>query len=887
MPNAFDEITPVRGRGPGERELGVDNITDTLTPEERNQLAPKQAHILDGDEARKELRKLLEWFYYEREKQATNRLEMAMDADFYDNLQWTEEDAQALRERGQMPLVYNEIAPMVDWIIGTERRTRVDWDVLPRSEDDVEMADIKKKVMKWLSDINRVTFNRSRAFADAVKVGVGWVDDGVRDDPTQEIIYDRYEDWRNVLWDSASYELDLSDARFLFRWRWVDEDIAVMMFPDRRDAILKQVVEGSHQDVEGWDLDTWTTGYEVNNTVYNGRSGSIYATGQGAIADAKRKRIKLIECQYRKPVRVKVVADGPMAGAFYDERDQAMSQALALGGGTIIDKVMMRVHFAVFTESDMLAMGPSIFRHNRFSLTPIWCYRRGRDRLPYGVIRRVRDMQQDLNKRASKALFMLNTNQIIADEGAVDDLENLRDEVDRPDGLIVKKTGKEIEIRRDTDAATGQIQMMTLAAQSIQKAAGVSQENLGRQTNAVSGEAIKARQLQGSVVTTEPFDNLRLATQIQGEKLMSLSEQFLTEEKVVRLTGDKGKIEWLKINQPEQQWDGSIRYINDITSSQADFVVAEQDYAGSLRQVMFDSLNQLATRLPPEVSLRLMTVALEYSDLPNKDEIADQIRSITGERDPNKPMTPEEMEQQAQQMQAQAEAMQMQKQQAMLALEEQAAKVRELNAKAAKIEAEAMNAGAGGDQQGMELQQRMQEALMQVRQQAADQVDRMADQLRKLQSDLANRTLQINKDADAKLETARIDADAKIRVAEIQNANDKALDAINKRLEMMTQALEKRIKDAESKAVEMAKPKDVAPAAPAQPASPPPAPAPITINVEVDAKNSTSKSIQVKRDEKGDIVGADVIEDQPAEPKPKAKASKATRKKAANPDSEG
>ena len=29
---------------------------------------------------------------------------------------------------------------------------------------------------------------------------------------------------RNILWDSTSYEYDLSDCRYLFRWRWVDED---------------------------------------------------------------------------------------------------------------------------------------------------------------------------------------------------------------------------------------------------------------------------------------------------------------------------------------------------------------------------------------------------------------------------------------------------------------------------------------------------------------------------------------------------------------------------------------------------------------------------------------------------------------------------------------
>lgn len=761
-----------RHQGPG------DNFLDD--PVERNELTTVGGHPLDGPEARKELRQLLEWYYHEKDKQAANRLEMAIDADFYDGIQWDPEDAQVLRNRGQMPLVYNEVAPMVDWLLGTERRTRVDWRVMPRTEDDVELADVKTKVLKYVSDINRVPFNRSRAFADAVKVGVGWIDDGVRDDPTQDIIYNRYEDWRNVLWDSASYEHDLSDARYVFRWRWVDEDIAVAMFPDRADVIRRAVEDARHAGPADWDDETeWVTADEL---LSGAKHGVLRAGGSAMMVDAQRRRVKLIEAQYRKPVKVKIVAYGPLKGAFFDERDGALVNALNQHGGTIIDKVVMRVHVAVMTESHLLAMGPSIFRHNRFSLTPVWCYRRGRDRLPYGVIRRVRDIQQDLNKRASKALFMLNTNQIIADEGATDDWNLLRDEADRPDGLIIKKQGKELLIRRDTDAATGQIQMMTLDAQSIQKSAGVSQENLGRQTNAVSGEAIKARQLQGSVVTTEPFDNLRLAVQISGEKQLSLVEQCYTEEKVVRLTGAKGAIDWVKINQPEIQADGSVRFINDITASMADFVVSEADYAGTMRKVMFDALNQLATRLPPEVALRLMTIAMDFSDLPNKDEVADAIRKLTGEHDPNKPMTPEEAQQMQQQMQAQAEALEMQRQQAMLALQEQQAKVRELTARAMKLEAEAQAAMAGGQDQAA---QQAQQAVMQVRAQADQEIERLTEALRKAQSELANRTMQIRADADATLEAARINADTQVRIAEIKAASDERIAAMQARLDAM------------------------------------------------------------------------------------------------------
>lgn len=725
---------------------------------------------LDSEAGRAELRRLLQWYYYERERQAENRMEMATDADFYDSIQWDEEDAAALRARGQMPLVFNEVAPMVDWIIGTERRSRVDWSVLPRTEDDVDLADTKTKVLKYVADVNRSAFVRSRAFADAIKSGVGWVDDGARDDPTQDILYSKYEDWRNIVWDSAAYEHDLADARYVFRWRWVDEDVALMAFPQRAAAIRQAIEDAAHGDT---DLDEDTTGFTAAGAERT-RGGVLYAQGTGLVADAKRRRVKLIECQYKKPATVRVADTGRLQGAIFAP-DDPTAQRVVDAGGSLIERVMMRVHVAVFTEAHLLSVGPSIYRHNRFSLTPVWCYRRGRDRLPYGVIRRVRDTQQDLNKRASKALFVLNTNQIIADEGAVEDWDEAREEADRPDGVIIKKPGKSFEIRRDTDEATGQMQMMTLDAQSIQKSAGVSDENLGRQTNATSGKAIAARQLQGSVVTTEPFDNLRLATQIQGEKQLALTEQFYSQAKAIRLTGTKGALEWVRINEPEEQPDGSVRVINDITASMADFVVSEQDYAGTMRQVMFENLNAMAAKLPPEVALRVLTIAMEFSDLPNKDEIADQIRKITGERDESKPLTPEEQAQAAQAAQVQAEALQAQREAAMLALQEQAAKVRELNAKAAKLEAEAMAAGAGDGE--------AQAAVDQVRRQAADELDRVSDQLRRAQLELVDRTLQTNREADTRLEVARIEADTKLRVVEIQTESDAKIAAMRAALD--------------------------------------------------------------------------------------------------------
>lgn len=762
--------------GPGTRELPVSHQTE---------IAPVRMHALDSEESRSQLRQLLEWYYYERDRQAENRLEMAIDHDFYDGDQWSPEDAATLEERKQMALVYNEVAPMCDWLIGTERRAPVDWNVLPRTEDDVESANVKTQVLKYVADINRVQHNRSRAFADAIKGGIGWVDDGVRDDPTQDPLYSRYEDWRCILMDSSGLDLTGDDARYIFRWRWVDEDVALMMFPDRADKIKSAVEDASyHDDPMDAELD-WQT--SMDDGAIGGRSGTFAPISGGTImADAKRRRVKLIECQFRKPVKAKFIASGPLRGAMFDPRDKALVGALNTHGGTIIDKVTMRVHCAVMTESALLSLGPAIYRHNKFSLTPLVCYRKGRTRQWYGTIRRVRGVQQDLNKRASKALWLLNTNQVIADKDAFDDPEAMREEIANPDAMVLKKTGTEVRIQRDTDGATGQLQIMSLAATSIQRGSGVTDENMGRKTNAVSGAAITARQTQGSVVTTEPFDNERLAVQCQGEKQLSLIEQFYSEEKVLRLTGKTGKIDWLRINQPEVQPDGSVRWINDITASMADFIVDEADYAGTLRQVMFESMTQLSQRLPPEIALKLLRMAYEYSDLPNKDEIADEIRRMTGEQDPNKKMTPEEEAQAQQQAQAQAEAMQLQRETAVAALETQQAKAREIAARAEKIMAEVEQLRTGG---GTDMQDKIERAVGQVREQAAQEIDALSAKLTKAVNSNAADLLKIRSDADTATEVARIGAASRVYVAELQQASDTALGKLNGRIDSLAQIM--------------------------------------------------------------------------------------------------
>ena len=187
---------------------------------------------------------------------------------------------------------------------------------------------------------------------------------------------------------------------------------------------------------------------------------------------------------------------------------------------------------------------------------------------------------------------------------------------------------------------------------------------------------------------------------------------------------------------------------------------------------MFDSINMLAQKVPPEVGLKLMTTAMEFSDLPNKDEIAQAFRKVTGEPDPDREPTPEEQQQLQEQQQQQAEALEMQRQDAQLALQERQAKVREINAKAAEIEART-TAGAGPDV-AAEVRQQIDAA----RAAAADEIDRLSEQLAKATAE--NAALRAR--ADSTVEAARIDAAARVQAEEIKAGSDRRFRAIDEKL---------------------------------------------------------------------------------------------------------
>ena len=720
---------------------------------------------------------LMGHYLRELDRQADNRMQMAMDEDFYDHIQFSDEEIEILQARGQDPLVFNMIHTATNWVLGSQRRSPMDYRILARNDEGVKSAERKTQLMKHVSDGNHFEAEGSDAFTQAVKAGLGWLECGEGSPDDYSKVMMRSENWRSMLWDSASQRYDLEDARYLMRVKWLDVDVAAGLWKHRAGMIAEAAsIPGNGMFISD-DLgdDAMDNQENEHYQSYRGGSRSNSAT--------TRDRVRVIECWFKRMVPdAHAIKGGQFHGELFDPWSVGHVRELNEGRAFLSTRPRMVVHCAIFTDNGLLDVRRSPYRHNKYPFTPVWGYRRARDGMPYGLIRGIRDIQRDLNARAAKSLHHLSTTRVSVEEGAVNDIEELRDEAARPDAVIIHKQGKPAPtVDTDRAVAADHLNLMSRDIEMIQQVSGVTDENMGRQTNASSGKAIIARQDQGALTTSQFFDNLRRSRILHGEKSVILVEQYYTEEDQFRITDSRGNPDFVAINNGDPE--------NAIAEFKADFIVSEEDWRATARQAQAAQLLDLAKQLAstsPEMVVGIMDLIVEALDVPHKDELVRRIRMITGQEDPdadpNNP-TPEEAERQA----AKAAQGEIQQRQMIAEVAKAEAEVAQKQADAEKTAAEAQkivaelgNAGAMGEQaaaanqKAAELQKAFEDQLMQLREQALQQTAKYEAQIAELSGQLktALEGVEIAKakvEADGKIEVANIEARAEIAVAEIQS----------------------------------------------------------------------------------------------------------------------
>jgi hypothetical protein len=661
----------------------------------------EKVHPFDTPEYRGAWLKLWSWWNEARDAHFNSRALRLRDHEMYDGRQWTDEEIAGLEARGQAPLVFNVLAQAVDWIVGTERRTRVDWNVLPRSDEDVETAGLKKELLKYISDVNKLGWQRSFAFKDSVISGLGLIEDCVVSAANEEPIHARYCDWKTFWWDPNSRDPQFRDARYLIRQKYLDVDYACAMFPERAGLIRLAAQTNLDPGLELLEDDAMISSLHMG-------SRSILSGSSALVTGGYRERVRIFEIWFRQPVHSKrlrsvwPVDDDPLHDIAFDPTNEEHVKAAESPIYTLTEGVTDEMMVAFITDGGLLDIKKSPYSHGRYPFTAFWAYRDHLTGMPYGIVRRAIDPQRDYNKRRSKALHLLLSNRVTYEEDAFveGDEENQLEEIGRPDGQVrVRKgtiAGQKLQIDEHQDIVDGHLRLMEEDRTNIHESTGVTKDNVGQQSNAVSGRAIIAKQQQGAVTTAEIFDNYRLGMVESGEKSLCNVERFMTLPKVFRILGPDGEADWKRINDPVYNpATGQVEFENDITKHAADFVVDQQDYRETMRMALAESLFEMLGKLPPEAALNLLDIAVDLLDLPNKAALANRIRAINGQAAPGTENTDEAIVAREQREAARA-------QQEQLGIEDLQAGVRLKNAQASKAESESTATTVRGKREALD-----------------------------------------------------------------------------------------------------------------------------------------------------------------------------------------
>ncbi|NJK31511.1 MAG: hypothetical protein HC927_03290, partial [Deltaproteobacteria bacterium] len=112
------------------------------------------------------------------------------------------------------------------------------------------------------------------------------------------------------------------------------------------------------------------------------------------------------------------------------------------------------------------------------AFNPMWIVRAylTRDNDTYGAVRNMISPQDEINKRSSKALHLLHTQRVIAEQGALQSPEEFQQQAMRPDGVMEVQPGRlsdnSVQLVDNTPLVAAQVQMLQDAKAEIDAVTG-------------------------------------------------------------------------------------------------------------------------------------------------------------------------------------------------------------------------------------------------------------------------------------------------------------------------------------------------------------------------------------------------------------------------------
>lgn len=581
------------------------------------------------------LHRFYDWFRTSYRKTQDWRVDGMESYDFVENHQWDQKTLKDLDKEERPALTYNLILGQLLSLSGLQRSNRLDIRALPRGSSDTQAADLMSNLIEFTMNRSNADYEQSGAFDDGLICGLGALEvvRSYDDDLEGELIV-RQIDPMQLFVDPESRRPDWDDARFIIKAPFKDPEELVLAFGNSGEGMAEKIRNMCYR----MKNDDWLDGFGVDKTL----TGNIRQELGEAFYDSHTKKVRVMEVWYRVPKTIPVVVapDGEVipieAGVRGEDVDRAADRTAEAVNGTRDTRRIKVVKCTTVLGWEELQDRQSIFPTRRFPIVPYMplLYRR----MPYGLVRYLKDPQREINKRNSQVLHHINSS---ANSGWLNDVNQGADprvleQVGSKPGVVVNHQGVPPVQIQPNPMPTNLVQLGQMAEQIMGKI-GVQPELQGQGSQRfISGRAVQARQFGGQVQVTRFFDQLRMTRKLLGEILVSVLPRLYSERKIREIVDQEmarspegamaGLIASAQGSNEEAALTGQDP-VNDLIArarkNRYDIVVEDAPASPTQRQAAFQEMVQIASLFPGLIDPDMI---IEHASVKNKDELLARIQ---------------------------------------------------------------------------------------------------------------------------------------------------------------------------------------------------------------------------------------------------------------------
>jgi len=577
-------------------------------------------------------------FFEEIQNQPTWRANADTEMEYVDGNQLNSKILQAQAAIGMPPAIEPLIGPAIEAVTGLEAKTRTDWRITADGIDGDEVADALNYKINQAERNSGADKACTDAFKPQVCVGLGWVEVARESDPFKFPYRCDAVHRNEIFWDMLDNTPGLTKARYLVRRRWTDVAQAALKFPKHKELIER--ANGR-----------WTDQYELS--VDGGTSTEMamawdqergWSIEEQEWRDAEHGRVCLFEVWYRRWEQAVIIKTPDGRVVEYDKANEMHNQAIASGLIKPQKTIVSRMYVSFWMGPHKLHDGKTPYQHNDFPYVPFWGHREDRTGVPFGRVRGMVYLQDNVNSAISKIRWGLSAIRTERTKGAVAYSDEVfRQQIARPDADIIlnaehmAQPGASFKVFRDFQLNEQQYKMLGDSRAGIERASGITSGFQGQKGTATSGIQETTQIEQATQSLASLMDNFKFSRTKVGELLLSLIiEDMADKPETVTIRGNSVVSDRkVMLNQPTTDEQTGIQYLtNDVQRIRLKVAMEDVPSTPSFRKQQSVSLAEAFKSLPPEYQPVVLPHLLSLMDVPNRDEVIKAVQEIKDRPNP-------------------------------------------------------------------------------------------------------------------------------------------------------------------------------------------------------------------------------------------------------------